>query len=47
MAFDKTNNIAIGGKIRQSNLELCRILAILLVVLVHANFAWCGWPSKF
>ena len=48
MAFDKTNNIAIGGgKIRQSNLELCRILAILLVVLVHANFAWCGWPSNF
>ena len=47
MAFNKTNNIAIGGKIRQSNLELCRILAILLVVLVHANFAWCGWPSNF
>lgn len=47
MAFDKNNNIATGGKTRQSNLELCRILAILLVVLVHANFAWCGWPSNF
>lgn len=30
---------------RQSNLELCRIVSILLVVLVHANYAWQGWPT--
>lgn len=33
-------------KVRQSNLELCRIVAILLVVLLHSNFGWCGWPSS-
>lgn len=31
---------------RQSNIELCRIFAILLVLLVHSNFGWCGWPSN-
>ncbi len=30
---------------RQTNIELCRIFAIVLVVLVHSNFAWCGWPA--
>ena len=31
---------------RQSNIELCRIFAILLVVLVHSNFAWTGTPHN-
>lgn len=31
---------------RQSNIELCRIFAILLVVLVHTNFAWTGVPHE-
>lgn len=32
---------------RQSNLELCRIFSILLVVLVHSCFSWIGWPDDF
>lgn len=31
---------------RQSNIELCRIASIMLVVMVHATFASLGWPSK-
>lgn len=31
---------------RKSNIELCRILAIILVVLVHSNFAWTGMPHE-
>lgn len=31
---------------RSSNIELCRIISIMLVVLVHANFAWQGWPTS-
>ena len=31
---------------RQTNIELCRIAAIMLVVLVHSNYAWCGWPTN-
>ena len=31
---------------RQSNIELCRIAAIILVVLVHSNFAWTGMPHE-
>ena len=30
---------------RQSNLELCRIFSIMLVVLVHSCFGWIGWPE--
>ena len=30
---------------RQSNLELCRIASILLVLVVHSNFAYLGWPN--
>ncbi len=32
---------------RQSNLELCRIVSILLVVLVHANYAWQGLANRY
>lgn len=31
---------------RQSNIELCRIFSILLVILVHSNFAWTGTPGE-
>lgn len=31
---------------RESNLELCRIFSILLVVLVHSCFGWIGWPDN-
>lgn len=30
---------------RQTNIELCRIVAIMLVVLLHSNYSWCGWPT--
>lgn len=30
---------------RESNLELCRIFSILLVVLVHSCFQWIGCPD--
>lgn len=31
---------------RKSNIELCRIASIILVVLVHSNFEWTGIPGK-
>lgn len=31
---------------RQSNIELCRIFSILLVILVHSIFAWTGTPGE-
>lgn len=31
---------------RQTNIELCRIVSIMLVVLVHSNYGWCGWPTS-
>lgn len=31
---------------RQSNIELCRILSIILVLVVHSNFAYLGWPNS-
>ena len=31
---------------RKSNIELCRIMAIILVVLLHSNFAWTGMPHE-
>ena len=34
------------NKERQSNIELCRIISILLVVLVHSNFSWTGTPGE-
>lgn len=34
------------SSVRKSNIELCRIFAILLVVLVHTNFAWTGVPHE-
>lgn len=36
----------IERKERQSNIELCRIFSIILVVLVHTNFAWTGIPGE-
>ena len=30
---------------RQSNIELCRIASIFLVLIVHSNFAYLGWPN--
>lgn len=33
-------------KYRQSNIELCRLVSIFLVVLVHSNFAWTGYPAN-
>lgn len=32
------------GNVRQSNMELLRIVAMFLVLLVHANYAAFGWP---
>ena len=32
-------------QIRKTNIELCRIFSILLVILVHSNFAWTGYPK--
>lgn len=29
---------------RQSNIELCRIISILMVVFLHSNFSVFGWP---
>ena len=31
---------------RASNIELCRIFAIICVLLVHSAFAYNGWPSN-
>ena len=31
---------------RQSNLELCRITSIILVLLLHSDFAIFGYPSQ-
>lgn len=31
---------------RQSNIELCRIVSILLVMLVHTTFATFGWETQ-
>lgn len=33
-------------KERKSNIELCRIFAILLVVIVHSTYSSLGWPEK-
>lgn len=35
-----------GGKSRQSNIELCRIASIILVLFVHSAFAANGYPSE-
>ena len=32
---------------RQSNIELCRIISILLVLIVHSAFAANGFPQEF
>ena len=32
---------------RQSNVELCRIFSILMVLLLHSDFAVFGWPSSW
>lgn len=32
---------------RQTNIELCRIISIMLVLLVHSDFAVFGWPSSW
>ena len=32
---------------RQSNIELCRIFSILLVMLVHSGFQSLGWGTAF
>lgn len=32
-----------GG--RSSNIELCRIFSILMVVVLHSNYGWNGWPN--
>lgn len=33
-------------KERKSNIELCRIIAIMLVVMVHATYGSLGWPKN-
>ena len=38
------NYISSTSKTRQSNIELCRILSILLVVLVHSQISVFGFP---
>ena len=30
---------------RQTNIELCRIFAIILVIIVHSDFAVFGYPE--
>lgn len=32
---------------RQSNIELCRIVSILMILLLHSDFAVFGWPSSW
>lgn len=32
---------------RQTNIELCRIISIVMVVLLHSDFAVFGWPSTW
>lgn len=31
---------------RATNIELCRIISILLVLIVHSNYAFIGWPNS-
>ena len=40
------NNIVGGGKIRQSNIELLRIIAMFLVMVVHADYFALGSPDS-
>ena len=34
------------ANLRQTNIELCRIVSILLVMLVHTTFATFGWETQ-
>lgn len=42
--IDSGSNVKV--KMRESNMELLRIVAMLLVMVVHANFRALGWPSS-
>ena len=43
MSTSEINSITIGP--RQSNFELLRILAMFLVIVIHADFLSTGLPS--
>lgn len=40
-----TSKQPLGGVIRQSNIELLRIIAMFMVLAVHANYWSLGTPS--
>ena len=44
VVFEKQMNLTGGGKLRQSNIELCRIISIVMVMLLHSDFQVFGWP---
>lgn len=48
MIDNKRINLVWGGgsKNRQSNIELCRIAAIFMVMLLHSDFQVFGWPKS-
>lgn len=36
---------ATDGEVRQSNIELCIIISIIMVMLLHSDFQVFGWPQ--
>ena len=39
------NNLVPSVQVRESNMEILRLIATFLIICIHSNFLSLGWPK--